>query len=68
MAEQDDSIVWLRTIKATHCGPYKGFPATHRPLVWREMVTSRFQHGRIVEEWYITDLAEQLLSLRKTPL
>lgn len=65
LAEQDDRIVWLRTINATHSGPFKGFPATHRPIVWREMVTSRFQHGRIVEEWFITDLAERLLLLRK---
>ena len=65
LAEQGDRIAWQRTIRATHRGAFKGFPATHHPLLWREMVTSRFQNGLIVEEWFITDLAEQLLLARK---
>ncbi|MCL4865617.1 MAG: ester cyclase [Gemmatimonadales bacterium] len=42
-----------------------GFPATGRPIVWRDMVTSRFVDGRIVEDWSISDLAERLLLARK---
>jgi hypothetical protein len=42
-----------------------GFPATGRPIVWRDMVTSRFQDGRIAEDWVLTDLAERLLLARK---
>lgn len=66
LAEQDDRVAWQRTIRATHKGAYKGFPATNRPMVWREMVVSRFKAGLIVEEWFITDLAEQLLMARKS--
>lgn len=29
------------------------------------MITSRFEDGRIPEEWFLTDLAEQLLLERK---
>ena len=65
LAQQSDRVAWQRTIHATHRGPFKGFPATNRGLVWREMVTSRFEDGLIVEEWFITDLAEQLLVARK---
>lgn len=65
LAQQDDRVVWQRTIRATHRGAFKGFPATHRPIVWREMIASRFKEGLIVEEWFITDLAEQLLLARK---
>jgi len=66
LAQQSDRVAWQRTIHAIHRGPFKGFPATNHRLVWREMMTSRFEDGLIVEEWFITDLAEQLLFARKT--
>ena len=66
LAQQGDRVAWQRTIRATHRGPFKGFPATNRPMVWREMITSEFRDGRIVEEWFLTDLAEQLLLTRKS--
>jgi hypothetical protein len=44
---------------------YKGFAASGRRIVWRDMVTSRFRGGRIAEDWVITDLAERLLRARK---
>ena len=65
LVEGSDRIAWQRTLRATHKGDYIGFPATGLKLVWRDMVTSRFQDGLIVEDWVITDLAEQLLSARK---
>ena len=65
LAQQNDRVAWQRTIHATHRGSFKGFPATNRGLVWREMMTSRFEDGLITEEWFITDLAEQLLVARK---
>jgi steroid delta-isomerase-like uncharacterized protein len=60
-----DRIAWQRTWRATHRTAYKGFPATGRRIVWRDMVVSRVQDGRIAEEWVITDLAERLLRARK---
>ncbi|MBN2406043.1 MAG: ester cyclase [Coriobacteriia bacterium] len=45
---------------AIHAGDYAGFPATGRRVVWRDMVTSRIEDGSIVEEWVVSDLAEQL--------
>lgn len=66
LAQEGGRIAWQRTIRATHSGSFKGFPATNRKMVWREMITSRFINGLIVEEWFITDLAEQLLLARKT--
>lgn len=61
----DDRIAWQRTLHATHEVSFKGFPATGRPIVWREMVVSRFHGGLIAEEWVISDLAERLLLSRK---
>ena len=60
-----DRVAWQRMLQATHTGNFKGFPATGRRIVWRDMVTSRFRDGLIAEEWVITDLAERLLLGRK---
>lgn len=60
-----DRVAWQRTFRATHKGAFKGFPASGRRIVWRDMVTSRFRAGLIAEEWLLTDLAERLLLARK---
>jgi steroid delta-isomerase-like uncharacterized protein len=65
LVEAKDRVAWQRTLRGTHKGSFKGFPATGRPIVWREMVTSRFRDGLIAEDWFITDLAERLLLARK---
>jgi predicted ester cyclase len=65
LVEGADRIAWQRTLRATNEGSFAGFPATHRRLVWRDMLTSRFEDGRIAEEWVITDLAERLLLARR---
>lgn len=60
-----DRLAWQRRLRGTHHGAYKGFPATGRKVVWRDMITSRFRDGRIAEDWVITDLAERLLRARR---
>lgn len=66
LVKAKDRVAWQRTLRATHKGNFKGFPATGRPIVWRDMVASRFQGGLIAEDWVITDLAERLLLGRKS--
>jgi len=65
LVEARDRVAWQRTLRGTHQRDFKGFPATGRPVVWRDMVTSRFRDGLIAEDWSITDLAERLLLARK---
>lgn len=65
LLEGVDRIAWQRTLRAKHEGAFKGFPASGREIVWRDVVTSRFQDGLIAEEWMISDLAERLLLSRK---
>jgi predicted ester cyclase len=65
LVEGKDRVAWQRTLRGTHQGDFMGFPATGRPIVWRDMVTSRFRDGLIAEDWVITDLAERLLLARK---
>jgi predicted ester cyclase len=61
LVEGDDRVAWQRTLRGEHRGDVKGFRATGRQVVWRDMVTSRFRDGLIAEDWVITDLAERLL-------
>jgi predicted ester cyclase len=65
LVEGDKRVAWQRTLTGTHDGAYKGFPASGKQIVWRDMVTSEFRGGLIVREWVVTDLAEQLLMSRK---
>ena len=65
LVESGDRVAWQRTMRATHSGPYAGFPATGKSLVWRDMLTTRFEGDRIAEEWGVSDLAERLLLARK---
>lgn len=65
LAEVGDRVAWQRTLSGMMTGSFKGFPATGRRVVWRDMVVSRFQDGRIAEDWVVTDLAERLLVGRK---
>lgn len=67
LVEGTDRVSWQRTLRAKHQGAFKGFPASGREIVWRDVVTSRFENGLIAEEWVISDLAERLLLSRKTP-
>lgn len=65
LVEAKDRIAWQRTFRGIQRGPFHGFPSSDREVVWREMVTSRFQDGLIVEEWLVSNLAESLLNSRK---
>ncbi|WP_341973503.1 ester cyclase [Roseateles sp. PN1] len=66
LLESADTVAWQRTMHATHTGAFKGFPSTGQPMVWREMVVSRFSGSLIAEEWVVTELAERLLLARKS--
>lgn len=60
-----DRVAWQRRLQGSHRGNFRGFPATGRRVVWREMVVSRFRDGRIAEDWVSTDIVERLLRSRK---
>jgi len=65
LVEGTDRVAWQRIIRGTQTGAFYGFPASGREVVWREMITTRIEDGRIAEEWVISDLAERLLLSRK---
>jgi predicted ester cyclase len=65
LVKAKDCVAWQRTLQGSQDGSFRGFPATGRRVVWRDMVTSRFRDGRIAEDWVITDVVERLLRARK---
>ena len=65
LVEGPDRVAWQRTLRGAQKGAFMGFPASGRPIVWRDMITSRFRNGLIAEEWVVSDLAERLLLARK---
>lgn len=66
LVEGKDRVAWQRTLRGTQKGAYQGFPASGRALVWRDLLTTQFRDGLIAEEWFASDLAEQLLRSRKS--
>lgn len=65
LVESSDRVAWQRTLRGTQKGAFMGFPASGREMIWRDMVTSRFEKGLIAEEWVVSDLAERLMLARK---
>ncbi len=65
LVENGDRIAWQRTLSGVQEDAYLGFPASGKNVSWRDMVVSRFEDGLIAEEWFVSDLAEQLLRSRK---
>jgi predicted ester cyclase len=57
---EGDMVAWRRTHTGTHQGKYMGVAPTGKSVTWRVMVTSHIVNGKIVEEWGIEDLREQL--------
>ncbi|MEZ4423822.1 MAG: ester cyclase [Gemmatimonadota bacterium] len=60
-----DRIAWQRRLQGTHAQAFMGFPASGRPVLWRDMVVSRVDGDRIQEEWVLTDQVERMMRARK---
>ncbi len=60
LATEGDRVAWLRTHRGTHQGEYLGVPASGRLITWRAMIVTRYEKGKIAEEWGVSDLAEHL--------
>ena len=64
LVSEENRVAWQRTHRATHRADFKGFPASGRTILWRDMVVTRFEDEIIAEDWAVTDLAERLLAAR----
>jgi predicted ester cyclase len=61
LSETQNVITWQRTFSGTHQAVLKGIPASNKKVKWHEIVVSRFENDRIIEEWLVSDLAFQLM-------
>jgi predicted ester cyclase len=60
--EENNSIVWQRTIKGKHINKIRGINPSGKNIKWNEIVVSRFDQNKIIEEWVVSELKGELLS------
>lgn len=60
LATEGDRVTWVRTSRGTHRSDYMGVPATGRVVTWQDMIVTRYEAGKIAEEWAVSDLGERL--------
>lgn len=60
LATQGDRVAWLRSARGTHQADFMGVPASGRTITWHDMIVTRFDSGKIAEEWAVSDLGERL--------
>lgn len=61
LSHSDNVLTWQRTFSGTHKADIKGIPASYKKVKWYEIVVSRFDKDKIIEEWVASDLAFQLM-------
>ena len=48
-------VAWQRTNRGTFKSDFQGTPATGRSMLWRDMIVTRYEKGKIAEEWAVSD-------------
>lgn len=61
LSQTSNTITWQRTLIGTHKVNIKGIPASNRKVKWTEMIVSRFDKGKIAEDWLVSELAGELM-------
>ncbi len=61
LAEDENSIAWHRTSKGTHIVEMKDIPPSGKVIKWNDMIVTRFNNGKIAEEWVVSELMGELL-------
>ena len=62
LIQAGDTIAWQRTLSGTHKADMMGIPPTGQKVKWTDMMVTRFDGGKIAEEWAVSELAGQLFS------
>ena len=61
LSQTKNMITWQRSFAGTHTAAMKSIPPSHKKIKWHEIVVSRFEDDKIVEEWLVSDLAFQMM-------
>ncbi len=48
---QDEMVGWQRKHSGTHSGELLGFAPTNKPIEWTSIILSRYEEGKIAQEW-----------------
>ena len=62
---ENNTIVWQRTLKGKHRNQMWGLRPSDKEIKWNEMVVSRLENDIIAEEWVVSEFIGKLLL--KTP-
>jgi steroid delta-isomerase-like uncharacterized protein len=62
----DDKVWMLVTCRGTHLGQFKGIPPTGRRFEISEVHIGRFENGKAVEHWGVSDMARLMEHLGVT--
>jgi predicted ester cyclase len=54
-----DRVAWLRTHRGTFQADLLGAKATGKPMTWQTLIVTRYEDGKIAEEWAVSDFSEQ---------
>lgn len=61
---EDGDTVWVRMrMRGTHTGEFLGIPPTNKSFEITAIDVVRFQDGKAVEHWGVTDMASLLMQL-----
>jgi len=63
----DDHVATVSTIRGVHEGDVMGTPPTGREVAFAMITISRFEDGRIAEEWEIADTVALLAQVGALP-
>ncbi|CAN5719102.1 hypothetical protein BH23CHL3_BH23CHL3_07290 [soil metagenome] len=55
MVADDDKVAFAYTLTGTHQGPFMGHEATGKPISILGMQIFRFENGKMVERWGMSD-------------
>ncbi|WP_299549001.1 ester cyclase [Seonamhaeicola sp.] len=61
LSQDEQNITWQRTLTGRHVNNLRGIPATNKKVTWTEIVVSRFENNKIIEEWVVSELAGELM-------
>ncbi|MCZ6836999.1 MAG: ester cyclase [Planctomycetota bacterium] len=61
LLKKGDTIAWQRTFRGTHKVAMKGIPPSGKKVKWSDMMVTRFEDGKIAEEWTASELAGALM-------
>jgi predicted ester cyclase len=61
LAQDSQTLTWQRTLGGTHKAEMMGIPPSNKKVDWIELVVTRFDNGKIAEEWVVSELAGALM-------